>query len=251
MIDARVTDWVKGRSRVVGSVVRTTSEHAVLTYDDGPDPDHTGPILGTLARHRATATFFVLLTRARRFRSIVDDIVAEGHEVALHGPDHRPLTDFGYAEARRRTQDARAELEDQVGCPVQWFRPPYGRQSLRTWQATRSAGLVPVMWSATTWDWREVGQDQRLAEAVRGAAPGMILLAHDGFAGMQDGAAEEPVPVVDRAGLTDLVLTAYRERALSCVSLGRALTGASPVLAASFSGGLLHRRRRKHNEIRP
>ena len=50
-------------------------------------------------------------------------------DFALHGQDHRPLTDFSFAEVLSRTSGGKAELEDLVGREVRWLRPPYGRQS--------------------------------------------------------------------------------------------------------------------------
>ena len=73
---------------------------------------------------RTTPTFFVLVPRARRQRGLLGEIVAAGHEIALHGIDHRPLTQFSPADVRRRTEDGRAELEDLIGMTVRWFRPP-------------------------------------------------------------------------------------------------------------------------------
>ena len=71
--------------------------------------------MSALDAHRATATFFVLMTRVKAFSSLLGEVVAAGHEIGLHGLDHQPLSTFGYAEAKRRTTDARAALEDQLG----------------------------------------------------------------------------------------------------------------------------------------
>ena len=52
----------------IGSVrsVRPAGDLAVLTYDDGPLPGGTDKVLAALAEVGTTATFFVLLSRARR-----------------------------------------------------------------------------------------------------------------------------------------------------------------------------------------
>lgn len=232
---ASAKTWLRRRAAVIGSIVATTSPDMVLTLDDGPDPDQTPRVLEVLAAHDATATFFVLLTRARRHPDLLRAMVAAGHEVALHGPDHRPLTEFGFAAARERTVAARRELEQLAGVPVRWFRPPYGSQTPLTWLATRRAGLMPVMWTATTWDWREARHEERLAKALAGARPGGILLAHDGFAGLEDAADDGPPALADRAGLLGEVLDRYHEAGLRGRSLGEALHGGRAVRAAVFS----------------
>ncbi|MDQ1583760.1 MAG: hypothetical protein QOF36_1814 [Microbacteriaceae bacterium] len=221
----------------VGSIVRVATEapHIVVTYDDGPEPGGTDRVLASLAKHEASATFFILLSRARRYRSLVEDVVSAGHEIALHGLDHRRLTAFSASEVRRRTSDAKAELEDLSGRGIHWFRPPYGAQSLGTWRATRSVGLAPVLWGPTTWDWKDIPQSERVDSALRGAAPGAILLAHDGQASTDDGAFDGPPPHLDRGELADLVLDAYAARGLTGRSLGDALAVGTPVREARFS----------------
>jgi peptidoglycan/xylan/chitin deacetylase (PgdA/CDA1 family) len=203
--------------------------------DDGPDPLQTPRALEVLDRHGSTATFFVLLTRVRRFPALLDEVMAGGHEIALHGPDHLPLTSFGFSAALRRTRDAKFELEERIGAPVRWFRPPYGSQTPTTWAATRRAGLSPVFWSATTWDWKPATAQERIAKALEGARSGTILLAHDGFAGAEDGVPASPPPLPDRMGLLDEVLSRYRDHDLACTGLSEALTQGSPILTAQFS----------------
>jgi peptidoglycan/xylan/chitin deacetylase (PgdA/CDA1 family) len=224
----------------VGSVeaVRTSEPDVVLTFDDGPDPVGTPAVLDALAAHRATATFFVLLTRVRRHPELLERVRREGHEIALHGVDHQPLPRFSYADARSRTAAARSELEALTGVPVRWFRPPYGAQTPLTWLAVRRAGLVPVLWGPTTWDWRDVPQADRVRKAQEGAVPGAVVLAHDAFAGAQDGAADDGrglvEPGVDRFDLVDRVLTAYTAGGLRGRSLGDALRRGTVVRGARF-----------------
>ena len=225
----------------VGSVdaVRTTAPEIVLTFDDGPDPVGTPAVLEALAAHGATATFFVLLTRARQHPELVARVLAEGHEVGLHGVDHRRLPGFPYAEARARTAAAAHELEALTGRPVRWFRPPYGAQTPLTWLAVRRAGLVPVLWGPTTWDWRDVPQDERVGKALEGARAGAVVLAHDAFAGADDGAVDDGrglrAPAVDRGDLVHRVLEAYAAAGWRGRSLGDALRHGRTVRVAHFS----------------
>jgi len=54
-------------------------------------------VLGALARHRAQATFFFLGWVAERRPDLVRRCLAEGHEVASHGYEHRFLDELGPA----------------------------------------------------------------------------------------------------------------------------------------------------------
>jgi hypothetical protein len=99
-------------------------------------------------------------------------------------------------------------------------------------------GLVPVLWGPTTWDWRDVAQEDRVRKAQAGARAGAVLLAHDAFADASDGAVDEGdglvAPGVDRFDLLDRVLTAYAADGLRGRSLGDALAHGRPVRAARF-----------------
>lgn len=90
-----------------------------LTFDDGPDPTFTPRVLEFLARHRLTATFFVLGNRVERYPEIVRAIAAGGHEIGIHGYDH---------SHRRMALQARrtAEVLKGLGVRTRLFRPPGG-----------------------------------------------------------------------------------------------------------------------------
>src|SRR3954466_12802394 len=105
--------------------VDNAARHVVLTYDDGPQAGDTEGILEALAERQATATFFVLMSRVRRHPGLFQDVVAAGHEIGLHGVDHRRLTTVPVDELDKRTADAKDELQDRLGRAVTWFRPPY------------------------------------------------------------------------------------------------------------------------------
>ena len=102
----------------------------------------------------------------------------------------------------------------------------------------RRAGLVPVLWGPTTWDWRELPQADRVRKAQDGVRPGAVVLAHDAFAGAADGADDDGhglrAPDVDRRDLVDRVLTAYAAAGLRGRSLGDALRHGTPVRSARF-----------------
>jgi peptidoglycan/xylan/chitin deacetylase (PgdA/CDA1 family) len=234
---APVKRFVRAHSSVIGSVlaVKTERPEIVLTYDDGPEPGGTERVLDALEARGASATFFVLLSRVRRHPALLGEVVAAGHEIALHGQDHRPLTQFGSAEVLARSAAGKAELEDLIGREVRWLRPPYGRQSFSTWRAIRRAGLQPVLWGPSLGDSQHKSDDERVRQSLRGAARGAIVLGHDGHAGPEDGVDDGPSPEFDRGALTRRVLDAYEELGLVGRSLGQVLEGGTLQRGAWFS----------------
>ncbi len=227
--------WLRAHPGPVGSLsgVRGVTDQVVLTYDDGPEPGGTDSILAALAEKGATATFFVLLGRTRRFPALLGEVVDAGHDIGLHGIDHRRLTHLPRLDVRILLRDGRDELEQQIGREVRWFRPPYGAQTLSTRYLAAAAGMVPVMWTSTMWDWRHTSHEERLASALQ-ARSGSILLGHDGFAAAEDGADDGPPPVLDRGALARDVLSAFASRGLSGVSLAVALRAGRPEMTAWF-----------------
>ena len=226
----RVADDEEGASL---THVRTSDPVAILTFDDGPavgpargTGSGTEAILRTLEEQQATATFFVLLTRVRAHPDLLREVYSAGHDIGLHGPDHRrlPIPHEGRSALALRLADARAELEDAVGAAVTWFRPPYGGQSTESWAATREAGLTPVLWSHTSRDWQqEMSVEQRLVE-LDTVGPGSIILAHDGYAGPGDLVDDGPPPRLDRGAYLNAVLDRLERRGLAAISLSTALT---------------------------
>jgi len=126
----------------------------------------------------------------------------------------------------RRLSEARDELSDLTGTRVRWFRPPYGAQGLGTALAIRQAGLTAVLWGPSLWDWKDADSLLRKERALRGLAPGAIVLAHDGIAGREDGDETGQPPHLDRAEWLSEVLGEYTHRGLGARSLGElAATG--------------------------
>ncbi|WP_337002636.1 MULTISPECIES: polysaccharide deacetylase family protein [unclassified Microbacterium] len=222
---AGVLRILRGVSPVFRSAVgvQTRSKVVILTLDDGPDPEWTPGILDALAARGATATFFVLLTRTRTHPELLQRIVDAGHEVALHGADHRRLTSFSRTDARRMLHDGRAELEQQLGTTVRWYRPPYGALSVSSWSAVRRAGMTPVLWTTSVLDGRDASHAERLARATSGVGPGTIVLAHDSRADAADGVDDPAIAPFDRVALISDVLDEYDRRGLAAVSLANAL----------------------------
>ncbi|WP_194948784.1 polysaccharide deacetylase family protein [Actinomyces trachealis] len=222
----------------LGSVVRVRGggQRVVLTFDDGPLPGVTELLVEVLGAHNMTATFFMLLTRARKVPSLVRDVAEAGHEVALHGLDHRRMTTLPPGEATEWLRRGHSELQEILGQPVRWFRPPHGAQSVTNRVAAGRLGLAPVLWSGTTWDWKDVSHKERVAKAMQDAVPGAIILAHDGAADASDLAVDLPVPGVDKPRLLGEVLSGLEARGLGGYSYGAALAaGAVPVRRLSFA----------------
>jgi peptidoglycan/xylan/chitin deacetylase (PgdA/CDA1 family) len=150
-----------------------------LTFDDGPDPLGTPAVLAVLAELGWTATFFLLGSQVRRFPLVARAVVDAGHEIGLHGDDHRNHLTRSGSWVRRDLTRARTEVEGATGRSPRWFRPPYGVLSSGSLRAAAALDLTPVLW--TTWgrDWESIPATRVLDHLVSGLADGGTVLLHD------------------------------------------------------------------------
>jgi peptidoglycan/xylan/chitin deacetylase (PgdA/CDA1 family) len=97
-----------------------------LTFDDGPHPEHTPPLLDLLARHGAKATFFLIGQQIHRHSALAKRIVDEGHTLGNHSfthPQFETLAMDAQLDEIERTDQALASVS---GRSRHGFRPPRG-----------------------------------------------------------------------------------------------------------------------------
>ena len=151
-----------------------------LTFDDGPHPEGTPGVLDVLARAGARATFFVIGEQVVQRPSLVAEIAAAGHTVALHGFGHRLQPRLSASQVRDDIARGIATIEDAIGARPVLHRPPYGVYSPAGLAAARDAGLRPLLWSRWGKDWRKFTTPERITDrAMRGVLAGDVILLHD------------------------------------------------------------------------
>jgi peptidoglycan/xylan/chitin deacetylase (PgdA/CDA1 family) len=156
------------------------TNHVALTFDDGPHPRSTPHFLAALAEHDVRATFFVLGRELARNPGLGREIATAGHEIAVHGWDHRCLL-------RRRPTTVHDDLartidlvQDTTGRRPRWFRAPYGVFSTASLLAARRLGLTPVLWTCWGMDWTRRATPNSVAATVRRRLRGgATILLHD------------------------------------------------------------------------
>jgi peptidoglycan-N-acetylglucosamine deacetylase len=167
----RFTPAIVGRGR---------PDHVALTFDDGPDPASTPAFLAELDRLGWRATFFMLGTMARRAPALVAEVAAAGHEVAVHGDEHRNMLRRTPRSAAADIRRCRDVLAEQTGVAPAWFRPPFGILSYGALRGAKRVGLATVLW--TTWgrDWRREATPESVSvDVLRRYVAGGTVLLHD------------------------------------------------------------------------
>ncbi|PSN15490.1 chitin deacetylase [filamentous cyanobacterium CCT1] len=115
----------------------TQARLVALTIDDVPTPGDrndasTRLILAALdrynrtAKHPVQATFFVITDHLNPGSTILQEILASGHEIANHGTTDTTPAILQPAQFARHFQEAHDRITDLIQQPLRWYRPGRG-----------------------------------------------------------------------------------------------------------------------------
>lgn len=157
-----------------------------LTFDDGPNPAWTPPLLDVLANYGVRATFFLVGAHVREEPALARRIVAAGHIIGNHSWSHPNLAFAPSSRIEEELLRTSRTLEQIAGIPVSFFRPPFGARRPMVLRIARDLGMTPVLWNAMTSDWSNPSAEsiaRRLMRSIdraehSGSAANVVL--HDG-----------------------------------------------------------------------
>jgi peptidoglycan/xylan/chitin deacetylase (PgdA/CDA1 family) len=169
-------------------VKRTGSDSVALTFDDGPDPVNTPPLLDVLKQNNVKATFCLVGFRARDYPAIVKRIADEGHTLCNHTWQH--LQDFSTRDDSYVRWDLKATndaiLAAAPGAKIKYFRAPYGNFNTRLDGFAAELRMKPIHWEVDDESWRTdkygVGPamiDRITKQVQNNTRRGSIVLSHD------------------------------------------------------------------------
>lgn len=181
-----------GSGRTVRGHLRQRVLH--FTFDDGPRPETTGPLLDHLDAAGVRGTFFVVARQlggsgARRDRNVamVRETLRRGHQVGFHGLDHSAFSRLDATELERQFRVGEAVFARTLGRRPVLVRPPYGRHDDASDRFVVGRGYTQVMWGITAADTSQNtarGVVDAFAQALREREShprtrGGVVLLHD------------------------------------------------------------------------
>jgi peptidoglycan/xylan/chitin deacetylase (PgdA/CDA1 family) len=158
---------------------RRTERVAALTFDDGPDPQHTPRVLDILARERVIAAFFLIGRRAAGCPELARRIADEGHELGNHTWSHRSLWLCGPRETEREILMGHQAITRAAGISPRFFRAPWGMTNLAVFPVLRRLATPCVFWTVQPEGQRAARPGRQLERAMQRVSPGAILDLHD------------------------------------------------------------------------
>ena len=96
------------------------------------------------------------------------EVAAAGHLIGNHTMTHPWLAWQSEAKIREELYGASAAIEDVLGEPVRYFRAPHGARRPAVLRLSREMGMTPVQWNVICSDWRPIGVEGILRNAIRG-----------------------------------------------------------------------------------
>jgi len=174
----------KGVQRIFPNVLWSFPEKqntVFLTFDDGPHEIYTPKILEILQEEKVSATFFILGEKAKTSTSIVSSIKKYGHTFGLHSYLHESLFFKSIKNVYDQLSESKKEIEQIIGEPVKYFRPPFGRFSPAVNKACQQLNLQMVMWNFMSYDFDLSITDNYILNLVETkTCGGDIIVFHDG-----------------------------------------------------------------------
>jgi peptidoglycan/xylan/chitin deacetylase (PgdA/CDA1 family) len=144
-------DWLHEEGIRGVSVSQALTENVprriVITFDDGCESD-LSIALPILKKNGFSATFYITLGFLGRPGYLlphqVREIADSGFDVGCHSMTHAYLDDLDEAGLRREIADAKTQIEQILGRPVEHFSCPGGRWSPQVARVARHAGYRSV-----------------------------------------------------------------------------------------------------------
>jgi peptidoglycan/xylan/chitin deacetylase (PgdA/CDA1 family) len=180
--------WLPSTTLVFGPARRAFGVRAhvddpgavALTFDDGPHPEGTPRMLEALEEAGVRATFFLVGEQVERRPQLAAEIVAAGHEAAVHCHRHRNLMRLPPPAVHADLARAAAAIADATGVEPRRYRPPYGILTAPAFRCARRRGWEIVLWRRDGRDWRAGAAPESIARRLVGRARGGdVLLLHD------------------------------------------------------------------------
>ncbi|MCM1159502.1 MAG: polysaccharide deacetylase family protein [Bacteroidales bacterium] len=192
-----------------------------LTFDDGPNPQHTQRILEVLTENYSHATFFVVGTNAENYPDTLKAILSSGSEIGNHTYSHTKLTALSSDEVEEEIGRVNRAVKKATGENTTVIRPPYGDYDDNLLNQLQEP---VVLWDLDTEDW-----DSRNAQTIVDAAlsqikDGDIVLMHDIYESTAE-AVELLVPRLKEQGYQILSVSELAHYKGKSLELGKAYGG--------------------------
>ena len=150
-----------------------------LTFDDGPSPSSTPVLLDLLARHKLSATFFVVGQQAAKYPNLIAAILAQGHAIGNHSLRHDPLLMLRTSKTLQEDIHTTQEILKKLGVTPLVFRPPAGITNPRLKRVLAREKLLAINYSCRAMDGGNRNIRNLAGKILQRLRSGDIIMLHD------------------------------------------------------------------------
>lgn len=134
-------------------------------------------ILRTLEKEGVKATFFLDGSWLNKNVELAKEIQLAGHELSNHAYSHPNMSNLSRYEQSQQIVKTE-ELLKKLNVTNRWFAPPSGDFNQATVQVARDHGLMTVLWTIDTIDWKRPPAEMIVARIQKKLEPGALILMH-------------------------------------------------------------------------
>ncbi len=162
---------------------KTKFNGIIISFDDGPHPQHTPHILSTLSKKNIKGIFFVTGKELEKYPEMGKLIVQHGHMLGNHTYEHLDLKKCPFDEYIHSIENTYRTISSFQDAKIKIFRPPYGRFSLKLLSYIVSSKTIMMNWTVDSRD-SFIRDPEKLTTYVKSLPvnPGDILLFHEDYA---------------------------------------------------------------------
>lgn len=186
----------QAETQPAGRQIDPSKPMVALTFDDGPYAPVGNQIMDCLAQYGGKATFFIVGNRAASYKTELNRMVAEGHEIGNHTYEHKYLTKLSAAQIQRQINLCNDAVFAVTGTRPALVRLPGG---LKNSTVLANVKQPIIMWSIDTLDWKTRNAQKSVQAVMSKVKDGDIVLMHELYS--QSGAAAlEIIPRLAETG---------------------------------------------------
>lgn len=165
-----------------------------ITFDDGPKPEVTYPLLDILQKYNVKATFLVVGKWAKLYPDALIRMSDEGHEIGNHSYSHPRLSTLTPTEIEYEIQKTNTIITTITKKPPLFFRPPGGQLTKTMMKLCQKNGLRIAMWDVNPGDYfietsivipNEANSSKSAQDVIESillkTQNGSIILLHNGY----------------------------------------------------------------------
>jgi len=151
----------------------TDRKELYLTFDDGPHPDSTIPVVEILGKYGIKCLFFCTGKQANQFPGLITLLTSHGHLLGNHGFDHPDGWKMAVKDYLEDVRIASEKIDSSL------FRPPYGHIKPGQFRELKKKYTI-FLWDIMAYDFdRGFGSERSVRILKKKIRPGSVIVLHD------------------------------------------------------------------------